>query len=585
MAARESTSSSLSTSPSARQSLAQRPFFPLLAGAVALLLYLTVAWAALEPEAVWTIDTGAKWLQLDSLRWENGRLAFDIQYPNQDNDPAFLFAHNYRASSLLSVLDGRLHLRRLPLFPMLTLPFYCFLGAYGLYVLPALGGAAISLLTLSLIPRTERRLSIWLLVAFASPVFIYAVLFWEHTPAVAVAMSAVWWALRAPSHLRLDTAWQWAGVGALFGLAAYLRLETLIFSLTFLGVCWLLLPARRRGLVWAGLVLLLVMWLYRPLHANLFSQPVPENAAYVARPGDYTQRAGWRVLPDLLIGPAQEGAAETGWRGVVWAGTAVLAALLSFAPTTSALARRLGWGALAATAVLAAAFLFSPANYHAAHGLLFTTPWLLLAICRSRELWRRNRPRLRVIVLTTLLGLLGYALAIVFVRFGPPHGGLEWGPRFAIVFYPFLAIMAGWDLRWNKRNAPMLLAAGALIYLGVGFQLRGLAVLYQDKRINHELNQAIREDANDVILTDILWLPLNAAPLYNEKHIYLVDETNLSDWTTMAQANQITRFTLITIDASLSRRIAREMPDYTLVTQNARQFGHFLFFSLTLTPS
>ena len=564
--------------------MVQRPFFPLLAGVIIFFLYLVIAVAVLEPDSVWTVDTGVKWLQLDSLRWEDGRFAFDIQYPNRQTDPALLFAHNYVNSSLLSSVDGQLHLRRLPLFPLFTLPFYRLFGAYGLYVLPALGGAAISALTLLMVPRVDRRLIMWLLVAIASPVFIYSVLFWEHTPAVAITLFAVWCTFRAPI-IRLGSVWQWTGIGFLFGMAAYLRLEVLIFSLTFLGCCWLLLPARRWSLVWVGAVLLIVMLPYQPLHAALFQQPVPENAAYVVRPGVYALAANWQVLPDLLIGPASDQAPELGWRGVLWAGTAVLAILLTFLPTDAILVYRLRWGALALTAVIAASFLFSPTNYHAAHGLLFTTPWLLLAIFRSRELWRINQPQLRVIILTTLLGLLGYALAVVVVRYGPPHGGLEWGTRFAIVFYPFLAIMVGWDFKLNRLSTSALVIAALLIYLGVGFQLRGLSVIYQDKRINHELNQAIAADPNAAILTDIWWLPLNAAPIYNQKNIYLVDEVTLPQWTELAQANELAHFTLITFNGDLPQQITRETPDITLTTQNARQFGHFLFFALTLKPS
>lgn len=566
-----------------KQIAVQRPYFSLLAGVIVFLLYLAIAIALLQPDAVWSVDTGAKWLQLDSLRWENGRFAFDIQYPNKQTDPTFLFAHDYRGTSLLSIVNGQIHLRRLPLFPLLTLPFYRLLGVYGLYVLPALGGAFITIFTLSIVPRAERRLNMWLLVAFASPVLIYSVLFWEHTLAVAITLGAVWWALRAPV-MRWSTAWQWMGIGFLFGLAAYLRLETLIFSLTFLGCCWLLLPTRRWGLIWTGAVLLLAMLPYQPLHSALFQQSVPENATYVVRPGIYARAAGWQAVPDLLIGPALEQAAATGWRGVIWAGTAVFAILFAFLPTQAAFVRWLQWGALGVTAVLAASFLFSPANYHAAHGLLFTTPWLLLAICRSRELWRINQPQLRIIILTTLFGLLGYALAIVGVRFGPPHGGLEWGARFAIAFYPFLAIMAGWDLKPNWSSISALFIAGLLIYLSVGFQLRGLSVIYQDKRINHELNQAMIADPNAVILTNIWWLPLNAAPIYHQKNIYLVDEATLPQWIEMAQANQLTHFTLITFDGDLPQQIARAMPDFRLTTQNAQQFGHFLFFALTLQP-
>ena len=567
------------------QTIVQQSYFPLLTGMITLLFYLIIVWVVLEPTAVWTVDTGAKWLQLDSLRWENGLFAYDIQYPNQETDPAFVFANDYKHNSLLSVVDGQLQLRRLPLFPLLTLPFYRLFGAYGLYILPAVGAALISVLTLLFVPQQDRRFSMWLLIAFASPVFFYAMLFWEHTPAAAVTLFAVWRAFQAPPITQLSNIWQWVGIGVLLGFAAYLRLEVLIFSLTFLGSCWLLLPKRRWGLVLAGAIVLLIMLFYQPLHGILFSQPVPENAAYVVRPGTYISTAGWRAISDLLVGTSLQSAAETGWWGLVWAAAAVITIVFSLISTQAVFVRWLRWVMLAVTAVIAATYLFESFNYHAAHGLLFTTPWLLLALFRSCELWQYNQPYLRVIVLTTLLGLLGYAIAIVGVRFGPPHGGLEWGARFAIVFYPFSAIMAGWDFQLNKLSIPKILIIGSLISLGIGFQMRGLTVLQQDKRVNHELNQAISATIEPIILTDIEWLPLNAAPIYDQKNIYLVDDSNLREWVKMMQANQLHHFTLVTFDNDLPQRIARmAAPDSVLITHDAQHFGHFFFFTLTLTP-
>ena len=555
-----------------------------MAGVISLLIYLLIAWVIIEPNAVWSVDTGAKWLQLENLRWENGRLAFNIQYPNQENDPSFLFAHNFTMSSLLGIVDGQLHLRRLPFFPLLTLPFYRLWGAYGLYVLPALGGAALSTLTLGCIPRPYRRFSMWLLIAFASPVCIYALLFWEHTPAAALTLFAVWWALRASPLTQPTKAWQWIGIGIIMGLAAYLRLEVLIFSLTFLGSYWLLSPTHRWALVLAGMVLILVMLPYQPLHAVLFGQPMPENATYVVRPGVYMETARWQAITDLLIGTSLAQAAETGWQGLVWAITAVIAILLSLLPLPTDWVRWGQWGAMGVTAVMAATFLFRPIYYAAAHGLLFTTPWLLLAICRSRELWQTNHIQLRIITLTTTLGLLGYAIAIVGVRFGPPHGGLEWGARFAIVFYPFLAIMAGWDFKLHKSSVVAMVIIGMLIALGVGFQMRGVSLIQQSKRINHELYQAMLQTAEPTILTDLQWLPLISAPIYYQKNIYLIGENNLSDWVEMAAEHELNHFTLITFNGRVPQQITQQTPDYKVIIQDVRQFGHFIIFSLTLNP-
>ena len=155
-----------------------RPPSPALAGAIALAVYLFTAWFVFEAGAPWSPDEGAKLLQMLSLRIEDGALRFDIAYTGRALDPALEFALTGSPRDLLSVIDGRLELERLPAFPLLTLPFYHWIGVYGLYLLPALAGAAIGPLALGLIERGERRALMWVLIGSVLFLSLFYFRFW-----------------------------------------------------------------------------------------------------------------------------------------------------------------------------------------------------------------------------------------------------------------------------------------------------------------------------------------------------------------------------------------------------------------------
>ena len=65
------------------------------------------------------------------------------------------------------------------------------------YTLLMAGGAAIGAFSLYLLEPRDRRRAPWLAIAFGSPVFIYSVVFWEHTLATALCLGAAALSLRA----------------------------------------------------------------------------------------------------------------------------------------------------------------------------------------------------------------------------------------------------------------------------------------------------------------------------------------------------------------------------------------------------
>ena len=574
--------STLAQIPRWLERLTAHRLFPLGCGMLVFLLSLGLAWLVLEPGALWSPDEGAKLLQLRSLRLQDGRLNLGIVYTSQGMDPEFRYALINPVQDVLSVQDGALMLRRLPLFTLLSLPFYRLLGMYGLYILPALCGGLTVWLTLSKVRPSERRPSMALLAGLGSPVLIYSVLFWEHTLAAALGMGGAWLIVDAgEAGVRLPRGARWVLAAGLLALGVTLRLEVLIFALALLAAAWLCLPSMRLQAALTTLLLGLFLLPYPFLHQALFAnQPLPMNAQHLNLPLAYLGQTGWLAVQDLLIGPYTDEAIQSGWLGALWSALVVLALGLSL--LSGRYPRLRGWtyAALAASLLPAAYFLLTPTPYRAAHGLLFSTPWALLGLSRLPELWKVKNPRLRTLSLTVVLGLAGYTLVMLVFRASSPHGGLEWGARFALLFYPLLAILTGWQMAHTRRD---LLLLGLFVILGIGFQVRGVATIYHDKQVSQASNQVLLSAPEVQVLSDLWWLPLNAAPLYPQKAFFLaVDASSMTEWLDQACEAGFQEVLLVTLDVGWPGSLRDHLERCTLTVTGDEIVEHLHHMHLKL---
>lgn len=566
----------------------KHPAILLACASFALTVYLGLAWEWFVPEAVWSPDEGAKLLQLANLRLENGQLIMSIPYLGQALDPNLKYALANPQQNPLSLYQGELTMIRLPVFPLLTWPFYCWLGLRGVYVLPALAGALSGLISLYLLEPDERRFSMWLLIAFGSPIFIYATIFWEHTLAVTLGLAGMWVAMQSCQRGNSQTGSalfgvRWLLAGALLSIAIYLRLEMVIFVVALLLACLYQSGKRKWGPLVAGGICVLALLAYQPLHKALFvGKTTPRNVEYVVKyPLAYLASAQWQVIPDLLVGPAEEEAIDPRWPGGLWA----VAALISIVATSSQspTARRLCWLGLGISGLVAVYFLFNDTFYRSAHGLLFTTPWALAGIIRMADVWKSQDQRARIIVLTTALGLLGYTVGMIGLRASSPHGGLEWGARFAMVFYPLLALIALW--KWKPGQRLEMGLVWGLILLGFCFQLRGLLTIHHDKTVNHNLNQVILASPDNHVISDLWWMPLNAAPIYSQKALFVASSAEeIARFAQTALDHGVGQFTLVTLNPNLPSDISAESQTLELRVMETFRVENLVIFRLIIIP-
>lgn len=538
---------------------------------------------------------------MQNLRREGGQVQFDIVYGGLAYDPQYHFVPAGVSRGLFSIEDGLLHFKRLPLFPLLERPFFMLAGWYGLYLLPALAGALISGLTWLLAPTKRSGLVSWLFVALASPVWIYASLFWEHTLASFLVLAGCWLVLRqhgAEGTTVSGTAtlsWQTGALaGLLMAAGAFLRLEVGIFALAFWGAyAW-----QYRAHWWPlglGLgILTLASLLFIPLHRLFLGQSLPENAIYLLRPLAYLRSAGWRAVQDLFIGPFADEAINPGWVGGLWTIAAVLALTRSFDPEETQTTRRWRLSMLAVTVGTAVYFLLTPIPYQSAHGLLFTTPWVLLGLSRIKEVWQQGHALGRLLIRTLLLGLLGYIFGILFLRGSSPHGGLEWGSRFFLTFYPFLALMVAWPSSVGRETSvssrqqrPLLVITGMLLLLGIGFQLRGLNTIRQDKQFVAAFMTPLQNaaDSGSIIVSDLWWLPFYAGDLYSHHPILIFpDEKDTQDWLNFSASARIPQYLLVTLNQNWSSDALEEEPDYPYAFDEMKQVENIWLVWLSREP-
>jgi hypothetical protein len=540
------------------------------------------------PETFWSPDEGAKFLQMNNLRWKGG-LEHDIVYAGLSLDPEFRLAPTIDSRGLLESRGDQLVFRRVPIFPLLSLLPYRLLGAPGLILLPALFGAIIALIAPRLVESGERHPVVWFLIALGSPILIYSILFWEHPLATALDLLAVWLAfqnLERQTDNERQARRRTFGIGILLSAGVLLRLETVIFALAFLSAYGILVKHRRMRVIWSGGMVITTVLLNFVLHHILFGDPVPGDATDLYAPFHYLSTAGWRAVQDLLVGPVADESVQLGWRGTVWTVGACVALLVSFARKPGSLLRILQILSLVLTILVASSFLYSNEPYRSAHGLLFSTPWVLLGLCRIPRVWQNGSRPARIIGLTIILGLAGYVIGLLFLRSSSPQGGLEWGSRYFLSFFPLLAIMVGWrsprGFRSNGGWSGAILAA--MLFLGLGFQIRGLLTIHHDKQLSAALNQELEEAAaaGYTLSSDLWWLPLSAAPIYIDEAIFVFDyEPAKEFWLNLSSTGQVSKFALVTLDKQWLDHARDVFPGYDYSLDLAHQIDNLwiLYFS------
>lgn len=121
------------------------------------------------------------------------------------------------------------------------------LGGYRLALVLSMLGSVLAALAARALARRlsggDGWAAFWL-VGLASPLLIYALDIWEHSLGVAAMTWAVVLLVDVVDGRRRAGAWAFAGAGALFGLAATMRTEAVVYAFVAVGLCAVVLVGR-----------------------------------------------------------------------------------------------------------------------------------------------------------------------------------------------------------------------------------------------------------------------------------------------------------------------------------------------------
>jgi hypothetical protein len=438
--------------------------FALLAAAVAVVALAR----GLPPHAFYVGDPGVKLIAARNAIAHPAR-PFEIPLPDVAGDPVpwvdpFFIVH-----------DGHSHAVTSELFPLLSAPFIALFGVRGAYVLPASGLLLALAGTAWLALRLDARRSpatVVLTAFLGTPLLFYGLEFWEHALAAGIAALATALFVRAapatvgPSFSSGATVTYGPafGSGLLFGVATLLRPEALWFALAVLSCSPLLSPRPPLSaivLAIGGIAAALVpLELYTLTH---FGSVVPLHIA--GNPALFS--GGWVSMRTAVI---------SSW-------------FLSVGMTSF-------WR-------VAPAMLLAP---------------VAMAISAPAALPSRGTGN-RLFLLS--VALLDIALVVLTA---PNDGGGQWGPRYLLLAYLPLAILAA-DTVSSRPSTILAAMLVGLIALGSAWiqrsayrQLRGTKSMY-----GRMADFVAREvPAGGYAVTDLWWLDQIAAAVTADRTILFV---------------------------------------------------------------
>jgi hypothetical protein len=466
---------------------------------VALALYAAIGIHLSSLRAFWSSDMGPRWAMIQS--WTHGGNLIYPPYRNADVDPSGQF-HPLGLLTSTHLDDG--YILRLsrgfcthfpPLFALLSGIVYRIAGYYGLTALPCLAGVLTLWITCLIAGGLglRSRLLILPVLGLATPLLIYAGLFWDHAIHMMICAAAALMLLDALQTGRIRYG---MAAGALLGLGIFFHeLFGLLFAALLAGsIVVLRAPAGRRAVCGAiaGFAPMLLLWLLTNM--LLYGLPFGPHlvvASHIRHSPQFAHEmsaapAAARALSQLLgYDPDWKGRKEIlvvlallfGWAGCVAAGDRLLGdrllggKLLGVAPLLL----------LPAAAVMLAWLVKSTWAF----GLFQATPLLFAAIA-----WPpRDPPGPSAESRTALCRWLftAWILFMAVVADNPQDPGLNWGSRYMLTTLPWAVLLAARNLEsLFERTAGIYrygspLAASLLVATGLYANVRGVSRIASDE--------------------------------------------------------------------------------------------------------
>jgi hypothetical protein len=491
------------------------------------LIYIVLLAFVLQPlNGFWSGDQGVKLIQIQNLiiqrfhtnaliypgeRFDPERLASPLrgQYITHAGQPYAMFSDAFAAAS--------------------AIPFFLF-GFPGLYFLPVAATIGTLLLTNALARQflsPAWHIPTLLVSGLATPIGLYALLFWEHAPTTTLITAAVWLMVCVT---RGAAPWRIALAGLLIGIAAWLRIETLI------GV-----PALALALI-IDRRMLLVRWIWLACGALIGLLPLFAYNQII-----FGSFLGAHVLAHLA--PAAPShpfdlsmistylASRSAWaRANLVSLDRPLVALLVAIALGAVLSQRIigivrsRW-ILLGTTILVCLATDIYRNQILSTSLMMTMPFALLTMLPREQPAGANDPKI------DLLSVFVGAFLLLCLLAPLPDGGAQWGPRMILPILPLLVIIGLFKISGMLRSQilgaqqiVLIVAVTLAISTGALSLVAGILRAQDANRNVVLISDAVVRSQQQVIVTDDISVPALLAQLfYDGRLIYWVDQPEHAD--------------------------------------------------------
>ena len=488
------------------------------------------------------IDEGGKYTYMLSVI-ENKDPSGPIIYPYRQYDPKAQFPPFFHRIQI----GDQFFTWWQPGLALLTIPFFMLFGSAGIYLLPAIGGGITAGFSGAIAARLckEHRwvpLFVTLVVAFATPIAFYSQMFWEHTISSAFLMANLYLLLMPEEDERSTTIFVAGFLGA---WAVFFRAESILIVAGFLIA---LLFYKKKKAIYYGAGFALGMILAVSLSYNLSGTFLNPNLSIVLQSqplGVLKEKffLGYFLYnhPSMYALPIPEN--QLFW-GVLFFFATIIFALH---PKTRWISAVSGLG----VALIAVFVLFSPVGYRAVHGFLTIAPHVIFSAWyfSRRESWQAS------IMPALLSGSLLVFMFVYLYKSWAAAGGLQWGPRYLLPFYPMLVIVAVVALAREFQNISKypfmrLLITGIYIFsilVGFGFSIRGFINVNRLEKYAYQTESYMTtfDDMPVLLGCDINALIPN---IYWDQPVFSILQSDMAQWIDNAIQTNISQFYRLRFD-------------------------------------
>ncbi|MHB9138834.1 MAG: hypothetical protein ACYC4Q_05475 [Victivallaceae bacterium] len=526
---------------------------------IATCLVYALLTALMPRDVFWITDGGNKFITMENIV-RHGTDA--IVYPAADLDPEYKFFpysnfHFVRyGNNIYSIFP--------PYFSAYASFFYKLAGHWGLYLISIVSTAMALLLTLRLIQRLklpDKYLLSLPVLGLCTPFFFYSMTFWEMTLTAALTTAAILLIVRKTE----DTVYKQEFLlsGLLLGSAIILREDVYVLAAAFVAAMFILKYKKLNiALTCAGAaVIILSLWsIQYAKYGHILGLHGSKYYAHNAAEGADSAGSIISFILHQLNGfytyllKFNSGNFSDSWYYFLLVSPFVAAAVAGFAckkPEKCPRATVILMLLAAASSTILTVMLWS--NKQPVLDTIFTvgfltsSPLLAPLLLSMRSFFSGRLRRIKLILLTSVI----YSIAIAPIL-TQNDMGIIWGPRHFLYLFPLLiplCVYAAVKLFHHTKNRRMgLITASILVLLfalSLFIQIKGVSNLFLMKNNVAQMNRQL-EKANEIIVSDIFWLPTeNPGLFFNKKFMQVNSGRDLEKFVDLMRQNNVRAFTLV----------------------------------------